>query len=385
MGTVKRIAINAGGSYAPGSNAIVAGTVLAAHELGWEVVGIRDGFEGLLFPDRYPQGGTLKLTPERVAGLTESADALLGTSHINPFRVRAVQKYEDEMEGIEEVDRSGELLTAIHKEQIDGLISVVGRRALSVSWKLAKKSGLKTLCVPESVENDMAVTALSFGFNTALSFAIELLDELHNVARASRRVAVVEVLGEHAGWLALQAGIALPADAVLIPEIPFDLEKVAQRLKQNEQCGRSPLLIVVAEGARPASDSLLGNESEGALSPGSSSEGSSDGTRVIDKSGAMAETVALEIQRLCDHETFPFVLSQMIRGARISATDRQLGMAYGAAAVSGLNSGHSGELVTFQPEVSYVPLIEALNKIRTVPPTSQFLFVARALGISLGN
>jgi 6-phosphofructokinase len=388
----KRIAINAGGPYVSGLNAVVAGAVLAAHELAWEIVGIRDGFDGILFPDRYPGGGLLKLTPDRIAGLTEISDAHLGTSHTNPFRVRTVQKYEDNMEGIEEIDRSDELLAAMKKEQIDGLISVVGRRAMSISWKLAKKNGLRTLCVPESVENDMATTLLSFGFNTTLSFAIELLDQLRTAARASRRIAVAEVLGEHAGWLALQAGIAASADAVLIPEIPYDLAKVAERLKQNQRAGRSPTLIVVAEGARSIGVENQDSESEGtieglrrALSPGSSSEATSGGTRVIDRSGVVAEAVAREIQRRCDYETFPFILNQVLRGGRTTPTDRQLGMTYGAAAVSGLHNGRSGELVAFQPEMKYVPLIEALNKIRTVLPDSQFIVAARALGIALGD
>lgn len=203
---------------------------------------------------------------------------------------------------------------------------------------------------------------------------------------------VAEVLGEHAGWLALQAGIATSADAVLIPEIPFDLAKLTQRLKQNQQRGRSASLIVVAEGAHSADGGQSADESAGAtehmrraLSPGSSSDGTSGGTRVIDRSGATAEAVALEFQRRCDHETFSFVLSQMLRGGRITPTDRQFGMAYGAAAVSGLHSGHSGELVAFRPELSYVPLAEAINKIRTVPASSQFILAARALGISLGD
>ena len=165
-----------------------------------------------------------------VVELTETTDALLGTSNTNPFRFRTVRKYEDNMEGVEEVDRSDELVGAIHNEKIHVLISVVGRRAMSVAWKLAKKNGLKALCVPESIENAVAATALSFGFNTALSFAIELLDQVRTAARASRRI------------------------AMFIPEIPFDLAKVAQCLKENVQRGRPSTLIVVAEGARSASN-----------------------------------------------------------------------------------------------------------------------------------
>ncbi len=384
-----RIAINAGGAYVTGLNAVVAGAVLAANELGWEVTGIRDGYEGLLFHERYPHCGLMKLTPDKVAMFSDAADALLGTSSMNPFSVRTLQKYEDDMEGIEEVDRSGDVLAALQQEQIDGVISIVGRRAMGVAWKLGKK-GVKTVCVPESVENDTAATVLSFGFNTALSFTVELLERLRRAALAGRKVAVVEVLGQHAGWLALQAGIASSADAILIPEIPFDLAKVAQRLTQNRESGRAPSLIVVSEGARaalqtqPDSSGAI-EHTRRALSPGSSEEGTDGGRKVIDKSGAAAGAVALEIQRRSDRQTFPFVLSEIIRGGRLTATDCQLGMAYGAAAVHGLRDGHGGVLTAFQPEIAYVPLADAVNKIRTVPPTSQFLQAARAMGISLGD
>jgi ATP-dependent phosphofructokinase / diphosphate-dependent phosphofructokinase len=387
----KRIAINAGGPYVSGLNAVVTGAALAAHELGWEAFGIRDGYEGLLFRDRYPQGGLVKLTPQRVAVLAGMADGFLGTSRIDPFFVRTIRKYEDDMEGVEEIDRSEELLAAVRSEQIEGVITVLGPRALSVAWKLAQK-GLRTLCVPESLENDVAVTALSLGFNSALNSAIELVDRVRAAAQAARKIAVVEVPGEHTGWLALQSGIAALADAVLIPEIRFDLAKVAERLKRNQQDGRPPAIIVVSEGARPRDEGQSSLEGAGALehtrralSPGGSAEETGGGRRVIEKSGATAEAVALEIQRRCDHETLPSVLGQMIRGGQLSATDRQLALAYGAAAVRGLHEGRTGMVVSFRPEVAYVPLAEAVNRIRTVPPTSQFIFAARALGISLGD
>ena len=164
---------------------------------------------------------------------------------------------------VEEIDCTDALIETLRQEQIDGVITVAGRRALSVVWKLERK-GLKTMCVPESVENDVASTALSFGFNTALSFAIELLDRVRTAARAGRKVAVVEVPGEHMGWLALQGGMAASADAVLMPEIPFDLGKVAARLQRNHQGGRAPDLVVVAAGARPAGTGPSPDESVGA-------------------------------------------------------------------------------------------------------------------------
>src|SRR5512137_1326285 len=244
---MKRIAINFGGGYVPGLNSVIAGAVLAAQELGWETVGIRDGFEGLLFPDRYPDGGVMTLTPASVENLNGATGCILGTAaQSDPFHVRTINA--ENM--VEEVDRSDELLGIIRKERIDAVISVVGARALSILWKLSRK-GLQTVCVPKSVENDVAATMLSFGFNSALSFVSEMLERCRQAAQSARRIAVVEVLGDHSGWLALQAGMAVCADAVLIPEIPYDLCKVATKLREKGKTGQAFGLVVVAEGAKP--------------------------------------------------------------------------------------------------------------------------------------
>src|SRR5512147_2161812 len=224
---IKRIAINFGGGYVPGLNAVITGAVLAASELGWEVVGIRDGFDGLLFPERYPAGGLLELAPQVIENLGTGGGAILGNAtRTDPFRVRQVNA--ENM--VEEVDRSGELIAKIAAEKIDAVISVVGPRALSILLKLHRQ-GLRTVCVPTSVENDVAATQLSFGFNSALSFTVDMLERVRQASQSAQKIGVVEVLGEHAGWLALQAGIAVCADAVLIPEIPYDLEKVAAKLR----------------------------------------------------------------------------------------------------------------------------------------------------------
>src|SRR5512139_2615378 len=243
---VKRIAVNVGGSYVPGVNAVITGVVLAAHEVGWDVVGIRDGFDGLLAPERYANGGLLPLSPHMVGRLSAGGDAILGNAtRTDPFRVRHVNA--ENM--VEEVDRSGDLIARIAAEQIEAVISVVGPRALSILFRLHRQ-GLPTVCVPTSVENDVAATQLSFGFNSALSFTVDMLDRVRQAAHAAQKIGVVEVLGEHAGWLALQSGIAACADAVLIPEIPYELETVAARLRDTIGVGRTSGLVVVAEGAR---------------------------------------------------------------------------------------------------------------------------------------
>jgi ATP-dependent phosphofructokinase / diphosphate-dependent phosphofructokinase len=245
--------------------------------------------------------------------------------------------------------------------------------------------------VPESVENDLAATGLSFGFNTALAFTVELLDRVRQAARSGRRVAVVEVLGQFTGWLALQGGTAALADAVLIPEIPYDPARVAARLTA---AGASPALVVVAEGARAVAGAnpdgrdagQVGDAAESrrrALSPGSEE---TNPRRVIERAGATAEAVAAELRRRTSLHAFPFALDQLLRGGRISATDRQLGLAYGAAAVRGLHAGQTGAVVAFHPpKLEFVPLGDAVNKTRPVPADSHFVLAARALGISLGD
>src|SRR5512137_1021210 len=332
MKPVKRIGINVGGGFVAGINAVIAGTVLAGHELGWEVMGIRDGFDGLLFPERYPEGGLLKLTPQMVENLSAGGSALLGNAtRTDPFRVRQVNA--ENM--VEEVDRSGDLIARVAAEKIDAVISVVGPQALSILFRLHRQ-GLRTVCVPTSVENDVAATQLSFGFNSALSFAVDMLERVRQAAQSAKKIGVVEVLGEHAGWLALQAGIAVCADAVLIPEIPYDLEKVAAKLTEKIKAGRTSGLVVVAEGALPqdgqqSQAAAVAPESlRAALSPGATGEG---GSHVIESSGHAAQAVALQLQRLTDQMTYPLVLGQLLKGGPPTAVDRQLGLAYGAAAV----------------------------------------------------
>src|SRR5512137_1033028 len=300
---LKRIAVNFGGGYVPGFNAVITGAVLAASKLGWEVVGIRDGFEGLLFPDRYPDGGVMTLTPAIVENLTGATGCILGTAaQSDPFHVRTINAENI----VEEVDRSDDLLGVIKKEKIDAVISVVGARALSILWKLSRK-GLKTVAVPKSPENDVAATSLSFGFNSALGFTAEMLERCRQAAQSTRRIGVVEVLGENAGWLALQAGMAVCADAVLIPEIPYDLHKVAAKLRKKAKAGRTFGLVVVAEGAKQlAGLDVLPRASDpkmkAALSPGATGD---EGFHVIERSGRVAAEAALEIQRLTDQETYP--------------------------------------------------------------------------------
>jgi ATP-dependent phosphofructokinase / diphosphate-dependent phosphofructokinase len=227
---------------------------------------------------------------------------------------------------------------------------------------------------------------VSFGFNTALSFTIEMLEKARQGAQSAHKIAVVEVLGEQAGWLALQAGIAVCADAVLIPEIPCDLSVVAARLKEKMSPRRPYGLVVVAEGAKLV-DKKEGEEKpsslKASLSPLATGE---SGEHVIQRSGLAAETVATRLQLLVAEETYPLVLGPWTRGGVPTAVDRQLGLAYGAGAVQAIKAGKNGVMVSFvPPEIKFIPLAEALNKVRTVPAESEFLKIAESLGIYFGR
>ena len=383
--SLRRIAIMAGAGFVPGMNAVVMGAALAAGELGWEMVGIRDGFDGVLHPERYPDGGLVTLSPQLAESLDPGGGGILGQSgRVDPFHVRTID--EDDM--VQEVDMSDELLSRLKAERIDAVISVVGSRGLSIIYKLQRK-GLNIVGIPRSIENDVAATAVSFGFNSALSFTIEMLDRAREAAQSARKIAVVEVLGAQAGWIALQAGIAAGADAVLMPEIPCDLQTVAARLKEKMTPRRPYGLVVVAEGVqfldspqaqadKPAAASL-----KASLSPLATGEA---GEHVILRSGQAAQTVASRLQLLIAEETQPLVLGLWVRGGAPTAVDRQLGLAYGAGAVRGLNAGKNGVMVAFvPPDIKFVPLAEAINKVRTVPADSLFVKIAQSLGICLGG
>jgi 6-phosphofructokinase len=378
----RRIAINVGGGFIPGMNAVVRGVTLAAAELGWEVVGIRDGFAGLLEPGDYPDGGLLTLSPELAESLDPAASSVLGQSpRVDPFHERQVD--EDGM--VEEVDRSDELLAALQEQGIDALVSVVDGRGLSVLYKLHRK-GLNAVCIPRSLENDIAATMVTLGFNSALSFTIEMLDRAREAAKSARQIGVVEVQGEHAGWLALQAGIAAGADVILIPERPIDIDAAAEYLRRKMSVERPFGLVVVAEGIGLEEVSASADEPSplrASLSPLAAGESTG---YAIQGSGRAAKIVANRLQLKLAEQAYPLVVGPWARGGRPTAVDRQLALAYGAGAIRALNAGQDGVMVAFQPpDIVFIPLREAINKVRTVPADSEMMLIAQTLGICLGG
>lgn len=364
---IKRIALSTGGGDAPGLNAVIRAAVLSAFKRGWEVYGIRDGFHGLLLPEQYEEGGLIRLNRQKVRGITHLGGTILGTSNRNnPLR------YPIQMPDgtIEEVDRTDEIVRAFRLHHIDALISVGGDGSLAISNVLAQK-GLRVVHVPKTIDNDLDKTDVTFGFDTAVGFATESIDRLHSTAASHGRVMVVEVMGRYAGWIALHAGVAGSADAILIPEIPYDINRVAEKIREREEQGNNFTIVVVAEGASPVGGHVSVVEKEAGKS---------------ERLGGVGEKVAAEIHKITGKETRLVVLGHLLRGGSPTAFDRLTALRFGAAAVRALEDNASGVMIALDPpNVKYVPIPEAIGKMKQVPLNSDIIQTARDMGITFGQ
>lgn len=367
-GSQMRIAVCTGGGDAPGLNAVIRAVVLGALHRGWECYGIRDGFNGILSPKSYPHGGVLPLTREMVRGITSQGGTIIGTTNRgNPLRYPTTMP-----DGkVTERDRTDELVNGLAAYGIDALISIGGDGSMEIAAALARK-GVRVIGVPKTIDNDLDGTVATFGFDTAVAFATEALDRLHSTAEAHQRVMVIEVMGRYAGWIALNAGVSGTANAILIPEIPYDIHKIADKIKSREGEGRHYSLIVVAEGARPR---------EGVVSVIAPREAGR-----AERLGGIGERVAREIQELTHKETRLVVLGHLLRGGTPTTFDRLLALRFGAAAVRALEEGQSGVMVALDPPtVRYVPLDDATRRMKTVPLDADTMLTARDLGIVFGD
>jgi 6-phosphofructokinase 1 len=364
---IRRIAINTGGGDAPGLNAVIRAVVLTATRRGWDVYGIRDGYNGLMMPERYPEGGLVPLTPGSVRGITPLGGTILGTTNAgNPL------KYPTETPDgtMVEVDRSDELVRLFREKGLDALIAVGGDGSLGIARVLQEK-GLPVVGVPKTIDNDLEATVITFGFDTAVSFATECIDRLHTTAASHRRVMVVEVMGRYAGWIALNCGVSGTADVILIPEIPYDLERVADKIREREREGALFSIVVVAEGARPKGGSHVVIEKK---------VGSAE------RLGGIGQKLALELQEITGKESRHVVLGHLLRGGTPTAFDRLISLRFGAAAVRCLAEGIYGVMVALDPpRVRHVPLEEATRRMKLVPLDCDTIQTARDLGISLGD
>jgi len=361
---IRKIAINTGGGDAPGLNAVIQAATVAASRLGWEVCGIREGYSGVLDPQNYPDGGLVRLTPDSVRNISHLGGTILGTVNKgNPFKAtEALQG------GITvEKDRSEEVLAAFRQHGLDALIAIGGDGSLTIAHHL-NKLGLRVIGVPKTIDNDLQSTVLTFGYQTAVSFATECIDRLHSTADAHRRIMVVEVMGRYAGWIALNAGTAGRADAILIPEIPYSMEKLAAHIRERD---RNYSIVVVAEGAKPVGGDVTVVAKEKGRQ---------------ERLGGIADRIASELQELTGKESRAVVLGHLLRGGSPIAIDRVLGLTFGAAAVSALQQGLDGVMAALQPpHIRFVPIAEAVATMKLVPVDGEGVLTARALDICLGD
>lgn len=357
-----RLGILTGGGDCPGLNAVIRAVVKGAFNLGWEVIGIKDGFEGLLH---------LKyeiIHPQDIKGILNIGGTILGTSNRgNPFKHKIKYKGQEKI-----IDASNQAVKNFHKLKLTSLICIGGDGTLSIAWELFKK-GVPLVGVPKTIDNDLSETVITFGFDTAVSTATDALDKLHSTAESHQRVMVVEMMGRYAGWIALNAGVAGGADIILIPEIPFDMEKVCKKVQDRYKIKRNFAIVVVAEGARP-----LGGEYF-------IREGENKGKEFI-KLGGVGEWVAREIEKRTKRETRSLVLGHLQRGGNPTTFDRLLATRYGAAAVRLVQKNDFGKMVaSHPPEMTAVPLEKAVSKMKCVPLNSDTIISARQLGISFGD
>jgi 6-phosphofructokinase 1 len=377
-----KIAISTGGGDAPGLNAVIRAVVLSATARGWTCVGILRGFGSLLSrgegagnawlgPERRKIAyahGLMPLGPDEVRGITHLGGTILGASNRgNPFKWPSVGPEGHPLE----VDRSDELIAALREARVDALVMIGGDGSLSIAHDLWAK-GMPVVGVPKTIDNDVWGTEATFGFDTAVSTATEAIDKLVSTAMSHDRVMVVELMGRYAGWIALHSGISGDADVILIPEIPFDIEKVCQVIRDRESQGKRFGIVVVAEGARPAGGAPM------LLEKGRVGQ--------VERLGGIASQVAEVIAARTGKETRTLVLGHLQRGGSPTTFDRLLALRFGSAAVRAIADGAFGTVVVYSPpNVERRGLEEVVGKMKLVPLESGAIMTARSLGISFGD
>lgn len=365
---IERIALMTGGGDAPGLNAVVRAVVLAAGRLGWKCHGIRDGFNGLLAPDECQGEPVMRLSAASVHGIGHLGGTILGsTNRGNPMRYPVRQSDGS----LAEQDRSDELAGLIRQHGFDALVVVGGDGSMAIADCLHRK-GVRVVGVPKTIDNDLDRTLQTFGFDSAVGFATECIDRLHTTADSQHRVLVVEVMGRYAGWIALHAGIAGGAHAILLPEIPFATGTVAGAIHARDALGWRHSIVVVAEGALP-----VGGQREVIEAAGIGR---------AERLGGIGAWVEARLAEQTGKECRSVVLGHLLRGGSPSAVDRIVASRFGVAAVRTLAQGKSGVMVTLDgPDIGAVPLADVAGRTRRVPVDGDTVRTARELGICLGD
>ena len=358
----KRVGILTSGGDCPGLNAVIRAVVKSAEQLGHEVVGFLKGYEGLVEPVSY-----IPLNGRNTSGILNQGGTILGSTNKGRFAATA---------GVHDrVELDPQLVEAVKVtvRQLDlaGLICIGGDGSLAVALQFHEQ-GIPVIGVPKTIDNDLSATAFTFGFDSAVACATDALDRLHTTAASHQRVMVMEVMGRHAGWIALHAGIAGGADVILLPEIPWTYEHVCHKILDRSSHGRHFTLIVVAEGAELPDTGMVLQERR-------------QEQRQV-RLGGIGVCVAQEIERRLHREVRSVTLGHLQRGGAPTTFDRVLATQFGAHAMRLIVEGRLGEMVCYHPpQIDSVPIIDAVNRLSTVDPNSSAVLAARALGISFGD
>src|SRR6266481_8373711 len=356
----KRIGVLTSGGDCPGLNAVLRGVTKAADKLDWQVVGFRDGFEGLLPPSQF-----MILDRASTAGIMQQGGTILGTTNKGHF-VAKMGSGEKIMIPSDIVDKARATLEELG---VQGLVVIGGDGSLTTALQLFNL-GFPIIGVPKTIDNDLEATAMTFGFYSAVSCVTEALDRLHSTALSHKRVMVLEVMGRHAGWIALLGGIAGGADIILIPEIPFEWNYVADAVRQRDAEGYQSTMIIVAEGAKP-------KDGEQHFQQNTIGE---------HRLGGIGEIVAGEVMERTGKESRCCVLGHLQRGGPPTAVDRLLATRFGVKAVQLIRERKFGAMVSYQNyEILDAPLADAVNRLRLVALDHQLVKTAREIGISFGD
>lgn len=364
MGKGLKICINTGGGDAPGLNAVIEAVTMAAYTRQWEVYGIKCGYAGLLNTDEI-----IRLTPEKVEGIASTGGTILGTTNKgNPFMMPVRNAVGD----WEERDLSERVMENFRRLRFDALVAVGGDGSLEIAHRFAAM-GMPVVGVPKTIDNDMGGTVITFGFDTAVNIATEAIDRLHSTAKSHDRIMVVEVMGRNAGWIALNSGISGNADVILIPEIPFNIDRICEKIMENELHGHKYAIVVAAEGAVPEGGDVI-------------SKGGAEAGRQHVILGGVAEYLAKEITKRTGKDSRSMVLGHLQRGGSPTTFDRLLSLRFGAAAIRAIEQGKFDHMVALHsPDIVFVPLEEALGIQKRVRVDGDTVLTGRDLGICFGD
>ncbi len=357
-----RIGVVTGGGDCPGLNSVIRAVAKAALKRGGAAVGIVGGYDGLLAPQQ-----TLELSGPILDGLLIRGGTILGTANRGQFSAK-VGHGESRRLPTELLEAT---LRGVRQLNLTGVVSIGGDGSLSIAQQM-HEFGIPIVGVPKTIDNDLAATAMTFGFDSAVACATDALDRLHSTAESHKRVMVLEVMGRYAGWIAIYAGLAGGADVILIPEIPYHYDSICAKVTERERNGKSFTIVVVAEGAREVGQDFVTSGTE---------------TQIREaRLGGVGNQVADEISRRTGKEARCVVLGHLQRGGRPTNMDRALCTIFGAKAVDLIAERQFGRMVAFTgTQVVSVPLIDAISRLRTVPLDGGFVSTARSLGISLGD